>query len=83
MTESVSMALAPEIGRSEAKDLVAAAAGRAGESGRPLRDELLADPQINAHLSPEQIDQALDPDAYLGSASDFVDRALAAWGESQ
>jgi adenylosuccinate lyase len=32
-------------------------------------------------LSPEEIDRALDPGAYLGSAQAFVDRALKAHEE--
>jgi 3-carboxy-cis,cis-muconate cycloisomerase len=83
LSESVSMALARRLGRGEAKELVAAAARRASEAGGPLRDELLADPKVGELLSAEEIDRALDPDAYLGSAPAFVDRALAAWREGE
>lgn len=82
LTESVSMALARRLGRGAAKDLVAAAAERADEASRPLREELIADSKVSELLSPEEIDRALDPDAYLGSAPAFIDRALAAWRES-
>ncbi len=44
---------------------------------RPLR-EALADT-----LSPDQIEAALDPAGYLGSAQLFVDRALALYDEAQ
>ncbi len=77
LAEAVSEALAERIGRPEAKALIEAAAGRAIDADRPLRDELLADDAIAARLSPEEIDRALDPQAYLGSADAFVDRALA------
>jgi 3-carboxy-cis,cis-muconate cycloisomerase len=83
LAESVSMALGREVGRSAAKQLVGAAAQRALEAQRDLREELLEDPKVTDHLSPEQIDAALDPASYLGSAPDFVDRALAAWRRSR
>jgi adenylosuccinate lyase len=56
---------------------VEAAATRAVEAGRPLRDELVDDEAVA--LSPEEIDRALDPERYLGSAEAFVDRALERW----
>jgi 3-carboxy-cis,cis-muconate cycloisomerase len=83
MAESVSMALARDIGRGEAQRLVAEASRRALESGRPLREELLADEQIAACLAPEQLDAALNPNGYLGATDLFVDRALAAWEASR
>jgi 3-carboxy-cis,cis-muconate cycloisomerase len=79
-SEAVMMALAPSVGRERAHDLVYAASMRAVDSGRPLRDELLNEPAIAAHLSPEQIDDLLRPESYLGLAPQFVDRALAAVG---
>jgi 3-carboxy-cis,cis-muconate cycloisomerase len=79
MTESVSMALAPALGRGQAKRLVGEAAGRALDGDRPLRDELLGDSAISAQLSAQQLDAALEPSSYLGSAPELVDRALAAY----
>src|SRR4051794_10589649 len=64
LAEAVSTALAERVGRAEAHGLVQAAARRAADAGRPLRDELLDDPEID--LSSEQIDRALDPAGYLG-----------------
>jgi 3-carboxy-cis,cis-muconate cycloisomerase len=79
LAESVSMALREGIGRSEAHHLVAAASRRAVEAGRPFREELLNDEAIE--LSPEEIDRALDPAAYLGSANAFIERALERYRE--
>jgi 3-carboxy-cis,cis-muconate cycloisomerase len=79
MSEAVSMAIADRVGRAEAQRLIADAVGRASESGRSLREELIADSQLE--LSSEEIDAALDPEGYLGSANAFVDRALEAWRE--
>lgn len=78
LSESVMMALARRTGRSRAQDLVQAAAARAARNSRRLREELLAEPLIREHMGPEEIDAALDPAAYLGAASELVDRALAA-----
>jgi 3-carboxy-cis,cis-muconate cycloisomerase len=77
MTEAVSSALADRLGRAEAKNVVAAAAQRAATGERPLRDELIE----SVDLSADEIDRALDPANYLGSASAFVDRALKAHEE--
>jgi 3-carboxy-cis,cis-muconate cycloisomerase len=83
LAEAVSMAIAERTGRSEAHRLVAAAARRAAESGRSLREELVDDAEVSEQLSSEEIDAALDPDNYLGSADAFIDRALNAWQGSQ
>lgn len=77
MAESVTMAMAAKVGRSEAQEAVKLAAGRALEAGRPFREELLDDPEIGARLSAAEIERALDPASYLGAAEVFVDRALA------
>ncbi len=76
MAEHVMMALAPAVGRGVAHDIVAAACARAQAAGRSLRAELGEDPRVGAHLGPGELDAALDPTAYLGSADRFVDRAL-------
>jgi 3-carboxy-cis,cis-muconate cycloisomerase len=77
MTEAVSTALAEKVGRSEAKRVVGEAAQRAATGKRSLRDELIE----SVDLSEQEIDRALDPVNYLGSASAFVDRALKAHEE--
>jgi len=75
-SEAVMMALAPRLGRGRAHDRVQAACLRAIEQGRPLRDELLADPAIAQHLSPDDMDRLLAPESYVGLAATFVDRVL-------
>ncbi len=74
--EAVMMALAPLLGRQRAHDIVYAASMRAFERGRPLRDELLADPAVAERLSPAEVDRLLRPEQYLGLAGTFVDRVL-------
>ena len=78
MAEHVAAALAGALGRVGAQDLVARLSRQADGGGRPLRDVLLADPTVREHLDGAAVDRLLDPGAYLGSATAFVDRALAA-----
>src|SRR3712207_2616485 len=71
-----STVLSEGLGRLEDHDLVEAACRRALERGRHLREELLQDERVREVLSEEEIDAALDPGGYLGSAGALVDRAL-------
>ena len=71
LAESVMFAIAGRMGRSEAKRVVGDAALRAASSGWPLRDELVA-----GGLEEGEIEDALRPESYLGSAEAFVTRAL-------
>jgi 3-carboxy-cis,cis-muconate cycloisomerase len=82
LAEHVTTVLAPRLGRLAAHDLVAAAAARSGRTGRPFRDELAsAIPGSGAAMA--EIDAALDPSYYLGAASQFVRRALAAHQDAE
>jgi 3-carboxy-cis,cis-muconate cycloisomerase len=76
MAENVTTLVADRLGRLEAHEIVGAAARRAADGGTPFRDELLAEPVLGDRLSAEEIDAALDPAGYLGSAGEFIDRAL-------
>jgi 3-carboxy-cis,cis-muconate cycloisomerase len=78
MSESVKMRLAKKIGQGPAHAAVARAVRAAVKSGRPLGEALLADREISGALSARDINAALKPGAYLGSATAFVDRVLAA-----
>jgi 3-carboxy-cis,cis-muconate cycloisomerase len=77
LAENVTTVAAERLGRLKAHDLVQAVARRAADGERPFREELLGDGEIREVLSEEEIDAALDPAGYLGSAGTFVDRALA------
>jgi 3-carboxy-cis,cis-muconate cycloisomerase len=76
LAENVTTVAAERLGRLRAHDVVEAACRRALDEGKPLREVLLEDAEIREVLSPEEIDTALDPAGYLGSAGAFVDRAL-------
>ncbi len=74
LAERVAFSLAERHGRAEAHEIVREAARRASGSGRTFEEELHADARIG--LSDKELGQALDPTTYLGSAEEFVDRAL-------
>jgi len=79
LAESVSMALAPSVGKEEAHHLLARACRRAVEEGRSLDDVLTDDPDVTAHLDADEIRARLDPRRYLGQSRAFIDRVLARW----
>jgi 3-carboxy-cis,cis-muconate cycloisomerase len=79
MAESLTMALAPQLGRPEAHRLVQAACARAVARGQTLQQAVQEDAQVRAALNPEAIAAALDPAGYLGSSAGLIDRALAAY----
>jgi 3-carboxy-cis,cis-muconate cycloisomerase len=76
LSEAVNAALAPKVGRSTAHDLLRTATERAAAEKRNLADILRQLPQVTAHLTEVEIDQLLDPSAYLGSAQRFISRVL-------
>jgi 3-carboxy-cis,cis-muconate cycloisomerase len=81
LAEHVASLLAGVLGGAQAHDLVAQASARAVGAGLPLSDVLLAVPKLEerltaAGITPEQIDSALDPAGYLGSADAFITAAL-------
>lgn len=76
MAESVVGALGERVGRRRARELVDAACERALDAGTSLREQLTGDEAVSAELSEEEIERALDPAGYLGSAEAFTDRAL-------
>jgi 3-carboxy-cis,cis-muconate cycloisomerase len=83
LAENVTTVVARHLGRLEAHDLVEEASHRALEGGKHLREELLSEPRLGKILSKEEIDEALDPAGYLGSAGEFVDRALKRYREEE
>jgi 3-carboxy-cis,cis-muconate cycloisomerase len=76
LSEAVNAALAPKMGRGAAHDLLRTATERAAAENRKLADILKQMPQVTAQLTEVEIDQLLDPRAYLGSAQRFISRVL-------
>lgn len=76
LAENVTTVLTGALGRLEAHDLVKAACGRVARNGTELKEELISEPAISQAVSEAELDAALDPGNYLGSAVAFVERAL-------
>ena len=74
--EAAAMALAAKVGKAEAHGLIEAASRRAVSEGQHLRDVLLADPEVTAHLQADEIRRLFDPMACTGVANEFMDRVL-------
>lgn len=81
LAENVTTLAAEKLGRLKAHDLVQAACHRALKQRKSLREELADEPALLEVLTTEEIDAALDPAGYLGSAKEFVDRALKLYRE--
>jgi 3-carboxy-cis,cis-muconate cycloisomerase len=71
MAESVTAALSDKVGGREARRIVDQAVQTPS-----FREALVQ----TALLTPDELDRALSPDAYLGSAQAFIDAALAEYG---
>ncbi len=83
MAESVTMALAEKIGKSEAHHLMEAASKRAVAEKKDLRDVLTRDPKVAAHLDAGKIAELFDPMAYQGVSQSLIDRLLASLDKKQ
>jgi 3-carboxy-cis,cis-muconate cycloisomerase len=77
MAESVTMALAEKIGKSEAHHLMEAASKKAVAEKKDLRDVLTRDPTVTAHLDVGKIERLFEPMAYQGVSQILIDRLLA------
>jgi 3-carboxy-cis,cis-muconate cycloisomerase len=77
LAERVTTELAPTVGRLPAHDAVTGCCARVAEGEGSLAELLAADPVVGSHLPPGRIAELLDPAGYLGSAGEFVERALA------
>ncbi len=78
LAESLMMALAKSIGRAEAHHRIEAVSKLALRSRRPLAEVAKAEPAIAGNISAEEIDRALDPRSYLGSADAMISATLQA-----
>ncbi|ATY16045.1 3-carboxy-cis,cis-muconate cycloisomerase [Amycolatopsis sp. AA4] len=76
VSERLSAALAPRIGKARAKDLLGTASRRAIEENRPLAEILADTPEITSVVDAATLADLLDPAQYVGAARRLVDRAL-------
>ena len=74
MAEAVMLELGREIGRQKAHDAVYDAAQAAVLENKPFSDTLAEVEEVSSRLSPERIDELLDPTRYTGVCSVFAER---------
>jgi 3-carboxy-cis,cis-muconate cycloisomerase len=79
MAEALTVAIAAKLGRHQAQRIVKAEAERALRDGITLEEAAVEDTCTAGVLSADEIDRALDPTRYLGSADAFIDQALASF----
>ncbi|MET0967859.1 MAG: 3-carboxy-cis,cis-muconate cycloisomerase [Tardiphaga sp.] len=77
MAEAVTFALADKLGKSDAHHLVEAATKRAVAENKHLREVLIADPKVTAHLDADAIAKLFEPMSYQGASQALIDRLLA------
>lgn len=83
LAEQVAGLLAPSLGRVKAHELIASASARAVSDGVSLAEALCGDEEggrllAAGNISRDQLERALDPASYLGSAAAFIAAALSA-----
>jgi adenylosuccinate lyase len=76
LSEGVMLVLAQKIGKQTAHDMVYAAAMAAFEADRPLKEAILENEEIMAHLSVDEIEDLFDYRRQLGLCPEFVDRVV-------
>lgn len=77
MAESVSLALAPLLGRQQAHQHIAQCCRQAQETQQSLLTLLCADAEVSSRLSREKLETLLDPANAIGSAQRFIQQVLA------
>ncbi|MEM3851562.1 MAG: adenylosuccinate lyase [Methanomassiliicoccales archaeon] len=76
MSERVLLYLTPALGRQQAHELVRQAAMSAVSQGIPFEDALLANKDIAAHMSREEVKKLLNPYDYTGQASRITEMVV-------
>jgi adenylosuccinate lyase len=77
MAEAVMMALTRKgMGRQEAHELVRRLSLQAKAEGRALREVLLDNREVSSLLSPEELEEAMDPHRYIGASEEIVERVI-------
>jgi 3-carboxy-cis,cis-muconate cycloisomerase len=76
--EAVTIAMAPHIGKAEARNLLEEAIQQTRKSEKHLREVLSQNPIVTQHLTAAELDQLFAPENYLGISGVWVDRVIAA-----
>lgn len=79
MAEALSAALASHVSRKDAMALVEKLVRTAEHDRRSLREVATAHPEVTRWLAPADVERALDPENFLGSAQLFIERVLREW----
>jgi adenylosuccinate lyase len=82
LSEAVMLALATRIGKQSAHTLVYESAMNAHTTGRRLKETILDNPQICAHLATTEIESLFDYRQHTGQCGAMVDQVLAELGKS-
>ena len=82
LSEAVMLALAERIGKQSAHALVYETAMNAHNSGRGLKEAILGNPRICAHLSTQEIESLFDYRQHTGQCGVMVDQVLAEIGKN-
>jgi 3-carboxy-cis,cis-muconate cycloisomerase len=77
MSEAISFQLAQKLGKSVAHKLLEDASKRAHAEKRSLKDVLLHDPRVTAHIPAAELSKLFDPLSYQGMAQTLIDRLVA------
>jgi adenylosuccinate lyase len=77
LSEAVMLELAARIGKQSAHTLVYETAMHAHSAGRGLKEAILDNPQITAHLSTTEIESLFDYRQHTGQCGAMVDQVLA------
>ena len=80
MAEAISFRLAEKLGKSVAHKLLEDASKRAHAERRSLKDVLLHDPRVTAHIPAAELPKLFDPLSYQGIAQTLIDRLVTAAG---
>jgi 3-carboxy-cis,cis-muconate cycloisomerase len=75
-SEAIAFALARHVGKKAAHELVERACRRSVAEDIHLRDILVEEVEVRAHLTPKELDRLFAPEKYLGSAGKMIDRVL-------
>jgi 3-carboxy-cis,cis-muconate cycloisomerase len=78
MTEAFTLALTKFESRENAKKIAESLTRTAAESGQPLRDVILKDPQMQKFFEVDEVEHFLNPKNFNGSAQAMVEKVLAA-----
>jgi len=77
MAEAVMIGLARKgVGRQDAHEIVRDCAMKARETGEHMKDVLCKEPRITKYLAPDEIEQLMNPENYLGNAVERVEEIV-------